>query len=278
MPSSFICPTCGRRLGGVPATGRLDMACVACGQRFHLAKGRLVRVVAAPARTSNRIRAAEQKATGWAIVGGAAMTMTIAFVFGALDGGVEAALASASLGGIACGLLLKRRMTPTVPVRYFSPDSRAAFATARRLRMAKGGLMSSRNSHAAALKNKESLRRRLVGLRSKMADLALAAYGPRIASIDSGVGMLDRQIEMDRLLCEKYDRSIKMIEVELESGAAADEMNEDVSAALTADMSELKALEESQAELERQLEANVEVEQLLRSTLTRSRTSSAGLV
>jgi len=149
-------------------------------------------------------------------------------------------------------------------VRYYAADSRAAFATTQRLAAAKGGLMSSRNGHAAALKNKESLRRRLVGLRSKMADLALAAYGPRIASIDSGVIMLDRQIEMDRLLCEGYDRSIKMIEIELEAGPAADQLNVDVSAAFTASMSELEALEESQAELARQLEANVEVELLLR--------------
>ena len=193
------------------------------------------------------------------------MTCTIAFVFGALERPVEAALVAASLGGLACGLLLKRRLSPSVPVRYFSTDSRAAFATTQRLSAAKGGLMQARNGHAAALKTKLSLRRRLMGLRAKMIDLALSAYATRITSIDSGVAMLDRQIEMDQLLCEGYDRSIKMIEVELESGAAADQMHEDVSAALAADMSELRTLEASQAELERQLEANVEVELLLRA-------------
>lgn len=259
-----MCPQCGCRLTGIPSTGRLDVACDACGQRLQLVRGRLVRVARSPVRHSEPVRAAEQKATGWALAAGAAITITIAFVVGAFDGPIEAALVSASLGGLASGFLLKRRMSPTVPVRYYSADTRSAFATTQRLTAAKGGLMSSRNGHSAALKNKEGLRRRMVGLRARMEDLALPAYAPRIASIDSGMAMLDRQIEMDRLLCDGYDRSIKMIEIELEAGPAADQMNADVSDALLAAMDELRQLESSQEELARLLEANVEVERLLR--------------
>lgn len=192
------------------------------------------------------------------------MTITIAFVLGVLGGPVGAALVSASLGGLACGLLLKRRMSPTVPVRYHSRDSRAAFLATERLGAAKAGLMASRNGHAAALRSKLALRQRLLGLRGKMIELGLPAYTARIATMDSGLAMLDRQIEMDRLLCDGYDRSIKMIEIELEAGPATDQMNADVSAALEDSMEELRALEASQAELARLLEANVEVELLLR--------------
>ena len=264
MASSFICPECGHRLRGVPATGRLDVACGACEERFQLVRGRLVRIASPGAPRPVRVGTTEQKSSVWPIAGGAAMTITIAFFFGALDGSLGTALVAASLGGLACALLLKRRLAPSVPVRYLSRDSRAQFATAQRLSAAKGGLMLSRSEHAAALKNRQGLRQRLMGLRAKMVELALPAYGPRIESIDTGVAMLDRQIEMDRLLCEGYDRSITMIEIELEAGPAADQMNEDVSAALAASMLELKELEASQADLARELEANVEVELLLR--------------
>ena len=261
MPTSFTCKHCGRRLRGVPANGRLALACSGCGHRFRQVNGRLVSLSGA-ARVD--VRDSHDKASSWAVMAGGAMMLTIAFLVGAFDGGVGAALISASFGGIACGVLLKRQMTREVPVRYMSPDTHAAFATATRLRRAKATLTRSRGERTSALRDREHLRNRLTGLRQRMEDLTLAAYRPRIASIGAALVMLDRQIDMDVRLRNAYDRNIKMIEIELDAGVAADQMNEDVSAAIVSAMGELRALEECQAELERQLEANVEVEQLLR--------------
>lgn len=243
------------------------MACAGCGYRFRVIQGRIVGERSS-GQTQSPKRAADATSSGsvtnWAMMVGVMTTVTVAFFMGYFERGVEASLISASLAGVASGAWLKWQMTPAVPVRYLTPDMRATFATAEQLRQAKGKLMQSRNGHAAALKGKQDLRRRLIGLREKMEDLALTAYGPRIASIDAALITLGKQIDMDTRLRDGYDKSIKMIEIELEAGVAADQMNEDITAAIAAAMSELQALEESQAELGRQLEANVEVEQLLR--------------
>jgi len=55
-----------------------------------------------------------------------------------------------------------------------------------------------------------------------------------------------------------------MIEIELETGEAADELEADIAPVLLAKLEELKELEARQADLVRELAANAEVEQLLR--------------
>jgi hypothetical protein len=231
------------------------MAC-ACGYRFRIVGGRVV--------GNSIVAESRESASSREFVAGALATGAIAFLMGYFESDMGPALLAAIVGGIAIALWLKRRQNPEVRVRYLTRESRSAFETAEQLQGAKGKLMVSRTGHMAALKSRQELRRRLVSLREKMKDLGLPAYAPRIASIDAALVMLDRQIDMSTRLRDGYDKSITMIDIELESGVAADAMNEDIGATIAAAMDELKDLEESQAELGRQLEANVEVEQLLR--------------
>lgn len=55
-----------------------------------------------------------------------------------------------------------------------------------------------------------------------------------------------------------------MIDIELETGEATDQLEADIAPVLLQKLDELKELEERQADLMRELQANLEVEQLLR--------------
>lgn len=261
MRRVFHCPQCRRPLRGIPSSAtRLDMSCDACGYGFRVVGGRIV----GDALVHSRRIVAPASNTTWAIMAALLTTALIAFVMGYLEKPVSNALFAAIVGGILAGLSTKWQRGTQVPVRYLTAERRAAFATTRQLEDARDKLMQSRNGHSLARRKKLDLRTRLVALRRKMRALALPAYAPRIASIDSALVMLDRQIDMDRRLCAGYDRSIGMIEVELEAGAAVDQMDANISEAIEESMRELRELEDSQAELERQLSANIEVEELLK--------------
>ena len=208
----------------------------------------------------------DDRATNWALMFGGVTTAAIAFVVGMTDGDATTAVLSASLGGIASGTVLRNVMTPSSaePRKRRRIKHRAMYASTEQLKAARQKLTASRVYHVKMLKDKHDLRRRLVALRDKMEAVALPAYRPRIASIDTALVTIDKQIAIATRLRDGYDKSITMIEIELESGAAADHMNEDISAMIAESVRELRTIEASQAELARQLEANVEVELLLR--------------
>lgn len=208
--------------------------------------------------------APHERATNMALAAGGITTAVIAFYVGVTDGGVQNAVVFASLGGLLTGLLIKSHLTPAPRARARAPRGRGAFASTEKLKAARLKLITSRASHARVVKEKHELRRRLVNLSAKMEQVALPLYAPRIASIAAALATLDKQIAIAARLRDGYEKSITMIEIELESGAAADRMHEDITPMLMSAVRELKALEASQAELARQLSANVEVELLLR--------------
>lgn len=223
--------------------------------------------MSAAARTSESFTAddSSEKATNWAFTVGALTSAAIGFAVGANDGSPATAVFSASFGGILSGALIRTGLAPSACPQPRRPRRiRGPYGSVEQLVAAKTRFTLSRAVVGKGLKDKQDLRRRLMSLRTKMEDVALPQYRPRIASIDMALVTIDKQIAMGTRLRDGYDKSITMIEIELESGVAADQMHEDISAAIFEAMRELKALEASQAELALQLEANVEVEQLLR--------------
>jgi hypothetical protein len=204
------------------------------------------------------------RATTWAFAAGGLTTAAIGFYLGMVDGSAPGAVLLASSGGITAGLLFKRGLAPSRPRRPALRPPRGPFATTDQLRAARLELLAARNGHAQHLKEKSELRQRLLTLRAKMRALGLAAYQPRIETLGHALRTLERQVEVITRLRGGYDRSIAMIDIELESGVAVSELDDEVAATMVAAMHELKELEASQAELARQLEANVEVELLLR--------------
>jgi hypothetical protein len=115
-----------------------------------------------------------------------------------------------------------------------------------------------------SLSQNEARRARLRSLGTKMLDVGLDIYKPRFAAIDRGLATLDRQKAIDVSLRDGYLLALKMIEIELETGEATDQLEVDVAPVLLQKLDELKELEERQADLVRELQANIEVEQLLR--------------
>lgn len=195
---------------------------------------------------------------------GAVAVVAIAFMMGANGGDAPTSVLSAMLGGIAMTVFLGGVRNVRAPASGRRIDLPRRYASRRQLRDAREKLTASRAYHVTMLHEKGALRRRLVALRDKMVAVALPAYRHRIESIDVALGTIDKQIAIASRLREGYDKSITMIEIELESGAAAHHMHENISAMIAESIHELDAIEESQAELARQLEANVEVELLLR--------------
>jgi hypothetical protein len=115
-----------------------------------------------------------------------------------------------------------------------------------------------------SMSQNEARRQRLVSLGNKMLDVGLDVYKPRFAAIDRALATLEKQRRVDVALREGYERVLKMLDIELEAGAATDQFDSDVTETLLAKLDELRVLEERQADLIRELRANLEVEQLLR--------------
>lgn len=201
-----------------------------------------------------------ERGSGWPLMFGAITVVAIAFVMGAAGEDAPTSVLSAMLTGVATGVVIRGVTSPSSPRRV----RHRPLASPEGLAAAREKFATSRAYHVTMLHEKRALRRRLVALRDKMEIVALPAYGPRIESIDVALGTIDKQIGIATRLRDGYDKSIAMIEIELESGAAAHHMREDVGAMIAESMRELRAIEESQEELARQLEANVEVELLLR--------------
>lgn len=190
------------------------------------------------------------------LIGASVVAGTIAFLVGASDGSTPVALTVAGMGGLFTGLLLHR------PGARHRTDGRLTFRTPDQLRLARQRLIGARAVHTDSLKERQGVRRRLGDLLSRMRGVGLSAYSTRIATIERGLATLDRQIAVIAKLRDGYDRSLRMIDIELEAGHAADLLDEDIGSAIGEAMYELRLLEESQADLARQLEANDEVEGL----------------
>ena len=74
---------------------------------------------------------------------------------------------------------------------------------------------------------------------------------------------MNEQIALDDRLRDGYDRNIKILEIEHESGETAERLSADLSAPVHEKLQELRLLEEQHAELGRLLAANVELERFL---------------
>jgi hypothetical protein len=114
------------------------------------------------------------------------------------------------------------------------------------------------------LRDKQGLRDRLLSLRDKMEHVGEVLYVSRIRAIDRAIPMIDEQLTLDTKLLKVYQRSILMVDIELETRAGTESIPEDITLEFEARGAELMALEERNREIESLLAANEEVEQLLR--------------
>ena len=151
-----------------------------------------------------------------------------------------------------------------LPRHALAPDVEEKGKATQRLLDQKHSCMNGLALVQHSLAKNEARRQRLLGLGAKMLDVGLDVYKPRFAAIDRALATLAKQRAVEDDLREGYERVLKMLDIELEAGAATDQVDDDVAATLLAKIDELQALEERQADLIRELSANAEVEQLLR--------------
>lgn len=200
---------------------------------------------------------AEMKA--WLLGGLIGVTVFLALASGVGAPGIGFFVGTLSFVGT--GAALQRRLLPSVKV---SADERARLTTTQQMLARKLELEDARARIVQGMESRAELRGRLESLRGKMERLALDVYAPRIASMTKGVAAIDEQMALDARLRDAYERSISMLEIELEAGAAVNAMEGMDAPHIAATFAEMRELEEQQRELTRQVEANAEVEGLLR--------------
>lgn len=98
-------------------------------------------------------------------------------------------------------------------------------------------------------------------LRKKMAHLDERLYAARITRTASAVSILQQQIENNQRLVREYTRTLKMIEIEVETSWIADQLPEadNFTRKIIQKLEELKAIEEQNQSLKFQLAAYDEV-------------------
>jgi len=103
-----------------------------------------------------------------------------------------------------------------------------------------------------------------MGLNEEMATVDRKSYRSRIERVDSLLDSLTRQDQLDRDLVAEYDKAIRILGIELETGSLANDLDSEVMRGTMQRLFELEALRDANREATLQLEAREEVEQLLR--------------
>jgi len=143
------------------------------------------------------------------------------------------------------------------------PDKRRGVARFQELLKTKAGLEGAR-SKILAQGLVHFLRDSAVEtLIAKMDALDTEMYANRIATMERARGLIQRQIDVRRQLEAKYSKAIGMIDIELDTWALDVTLASEDVLDIDEKVTELKALQESLSDLEAQLIANDEVQQLL---------------
>jgi len=172
------------------------------------------------------------------------------------------AVGAALVTVVGLGIGLGHRFMPRADL---SPEQEAQLNSAQRLLAEKLDLEVARSRAIRDVESQRGLRDRLTALRAKMMKVDPELYRPRIAVLDAALSTIDRQVELETRLRDGYEKSIQMLEIEIEAGAAADALDNAATLDIAKTLAEMRELETEQAELGRQLAANVEVENLLRN-------------
>jgi hypothetical protein len=101
-------------------------------------------------------------------------------------------------------------------------------------------------------------------LQHMMRDVDPELYRERIERLEAAQRLLEKQIRIERELAEEYEKARRILEVEMETERLVGRLEQEVVERITERLAELDATREANRELRFQLEANEEVERLLR--------------
>jgi hypothetical protein len=171
-----------------------------------------------------------------------------------------ASLAAALFAGAPSYFVLDSLISPRVKKNH--PEALRAARNAE-FYTQKETLLALREEHIGSSRSHSELRTRLLSLASKMRSVGDDLYASRIEQVQAGIDLLDRLIALDAATLEQYSKSITMIEIEQESLAVSEDMTDETVGMLASRLATLEEVQGQNAELQRQLEANEEVQRLL---------------
>jgi Zn-finger nucleic acid-binding protein len=160
-------------------------------------------------------------------------------------------------------MLLSRKLAPMMSL---PEEELAALAARQELLERKRQMVLQRDLIQADKREKSGTIARLRELQAKMRSVGLDAYQSRIETMDRAIATLGEQVSLDDRLLAAYARNISILEIEYETGAATTVLPTDAGTEISLKLDELRALEAQHADLSRELEANEEVERLLKNS------------
>ena len=125
-------------------------------------------------------------------------------------------------------------------------------------------LQAGRDACRSAIAEQEARAAPLRALREKMERVGRETYATRLDTLTRAIDLLSTQRDVQQRLLAGYERAIAMVEIEIESGALEDAVDDQIAAEIEAKRAELEELRERSADLERLVAANDEVARLLR--------------
>ncbi|HEY9847088.1 MAG TPA: hypothetical protein V6D03_12950, partial [Candidatus Caenarcaniphilales bacterium] len=180
-----------------------------------------------------------------------------------LPSGMEASSALlTSIGSISFISILVARLSS--PKRRIDANQKACLASEQQLLGEKFALEQRveglQNTHQA---NQEQVNR-LSALSCKMLDVGEDLYYKRIQKVNRAVEILNQQLSYDQQLIDQYLQTIKMIEIELDTLQAVDQLPDaDGFVNLILDrLNELRLIDERNQKLRLQVEVNEEISSL----------------
>jgi hypothetical protein len=201
------------------------------------------------------------KAHGAAVVVGCVVSFGLLVVVWFVAGSFVAAILVAAIGGGTSYALYVKFNTP----RQELTGARAEEIEQRQGLLAqKQQLLLAMAPSARDFERHGTLAQALLDLREKMLSVGEEMYRSRIEALEAALTILEEQVGLDRQLMEGYAQAIKIVEIEIESGNAAEALPATVANALAAKAEELDAIRKRNEELETNLLANEEVEQALK--------------
>ncbi|MEZ4267482.1 MAG: hypothetical protein R3F39_13975 [Myxococcota bacterium] len=179
--------------------------------------------------------------------------------------GVDASFGGSAMSGLgAMAALYFGLGTVLAPRAKLDPGDHEKLGQAQDLLGRKRELAAKMAQHQADHADKTKTMQRLRALREKMASVGEELYGSRMVQVDRALAVLDKQRGLENRLVAEYERAIKIIEIEYETGQAANALPSELLESTLGKLDELESVERENRELQLQLEANEEVTRALR--------------
>jgi len=175
---------------------------------------------------------------------------------------IAASLGIAALSGFGAYFLFVPLLVPRVRL---AATENAEIQQTQKLLAKKLEFITRRQEVSGTLAQRNALRKKLASLQKKMRSVDSALYDSRIGIVDRAIALVDQLNEVDARLVSEYDKTITMLEIELDARDTTESLPDNVLSHLQERFDSIASAEEHNRELRLQLEANEEVAKLAKA-------------